>query len=204
MVIFCRSATEALKLVGEMFPWSGSPSSSIGSSMARQQDGVPSELDMLSGAIRPQQQQQQKQQKEAGSSGTAQGGEAVNSNSTDSNSSGASVSKFVYTRTNHNSVLGIGAYAAAAGAELEPQSDEDMGAWLASLEQQQQQLHQQDASSHTTYSLLAYPAEDNYAGTVYPLDWINRVGAHAHTFKAQQQRSPLTAWINQGTAGASV
>jgi hypothetical protein len=180
-MMMCRSATEALKLVGEMFPWSGSLSSSIGSNMAPQQDGNPSELDMLSGAMRPQQQQQQ----EAGSSGAAQGGEAVSSNS-----SGAGVSKFVYTRTNHNSVLGIGAYAAAAGAELVPQSDEGMGAWVASLEEQQQQLQQQDASANTTYSLLAYPAEDNYAGAVYPLDWINRVGAH--TFKAQQQSSPVT------------
>jgi hypothetical protein len=87
----------------------------------------------------------------------------------------------VYTRSNHNSVLGIGAYAAAAGAELVPQNDGGMEAWVAGLEQQKKQQEQQEqgqglgSAGSPTYSLLAYPAEDNYAGVVYPLDWISRV-----------------------------
>lgn len=85
-------------------------------------------------------------------------------------------SQFVYTRANHNSVLGLGAYAAAAGAELVPQSDQGMEEWLASLEQQQGQGQAQAGEAGgPTFSLLAYPAEDNYAGVVFPLDWINRV-----------------------------
>lgn len=28
-----------------------------------------------------------------------------------------------------------------------------------------------------TYSLLAYPAKDNYEGVLYPLDWVKKVGA---------------------------
>lgn len=80
----------------------------------------------------------------------------------------------MYTRSNHNSVLGIGAYAAAAGAELVPVTDAGFDLWLSQLEQQHQPRSDTDG---TTYSLLAYPAEDNYAGVVYPLSWINRVSA---------------------------
>jgi hypothetical protein len=31
------------------------------------------------------------------------------------------------------------------------------------------------AKSEISYNLVAYPAEDNYAGVVYPLEWINQV-----------------------------
>lgn len=169
----CRSATEALKLVGEMFPFR-SGSSSTGSSMMQHEPGPRSELDMLPGTLRPQQQQQL-------AAGLADGlldTDGTNSNRSSSSSTGKSSnagSKFVYTRSNHNSVLGIGAYAAAAGAQLVPQTDDGMEAWVASLEQQQQQQEESTAGSAPTYNLLAYPAEDNYAGVLYPLQWINRV-----------------------------
>ena len=61
-LLACRSATDALRMVGETFPWSGAGSSSSRTS---------------------------------------------------------SSSQFVYTSSNHNSVLGIGSYALAAGAELQ-------------------------------------------------------------------------------------
>jgi hypothetical protein len=96
---------------------------------------------------------------------------------TSNSSSGMPNSQFVYTRSNHNSVLGIGAYAAAAGAELVPVTDEGFALWLSQQQQQQQQQQQPSGTDGPTYSLLAYPAEDNYAGVVYPLSWINRVSA---------------------------
>jgi hypothetical protein len=144
--------------------------------MMQQEPGPRSELDMLSGTLRPQQPQQQLA---AGRGDSLPADDGTNSSSSGSGSSSggkssSTGSKFVYTRTNHNSVLGIGAYAAAAGAELLPQTDDGMEAWVASLEQQQQQ-QDSTAGSAPTYNLLAYPAEDNYAGVLYPLQWINRV-----------------------------
>ncbi|WIA41880.1 hypothetical protein OEZ86_009204 [Tetradesmus obliquus] len=49
-----------------------------------------------------------------------------------SSSSSSSASSFVYTQANHKSVLGIGAYAKRAGAELHCVSREHMEQWLAS------------------------------------------------------------------------
>lgn len=132
----------------------------------QQQLGMHSELDMLSGALRPQQLAPQPTDAPAPA-------EPNGSSSSSSQGSGSGgVSKFVYTKTNHNSVLGIGAYAAAAGAELVPQTDAGMEEWVASLDQQQQT---DSAPGSPTYNLLAYPAEDNYAGAIYPLEWINKV-----------------------------
>jgi len=31
------------------------------------------------------------------------------------------------------------------------------------------------AGGEVTYSLVAFPAKDNYEGRLYPLDWINKV-----------------------------
>lgn len=160
--------------MGEMFPFrsgSNSTGSSGSTSMMQHEPGPGCELDMLSGTLRPQQQQQL-------AAGVADGlldTDGTNSNSSSSTGKSSNAgSKFVYTRSNHNSVLGIGAYAAAAGAELVPQTDDGMEAWVASLEQQQQE-EENTAGSAPTYNLLAYPAEDNYAGVLYPLQWINTV-----------------------------
>uniref|UniRef100_A0A383VH74 Aminotransferase class V domain-containing protein n=1 Tax=Tetradesmus obliquus TaxID=3088 RepID=A0A383VH74_TETOB len=49
-----------------------------------------------------------------------------------SSSSSSSASNFVYTQANHKSVLGIGAYAKRAGAQLHCVSREHMDQWLAS------------------------------------------------------------------------
>jgi hypothetical protein len=132
-------------------------------------------------------------------------------------------SRFIYTRSNHNSVLGVGAYAAANGAQLVPLTDQEMDDWMtaAAAEQQQEQQQvqqqveavqlgrrwqlpwqakQQDVQLQTAaavqqtdqqqplaeqqqqqqqvqprYHLVAYPAQDNFAGVVYPLDYINKV-----------------------------
>lgn len=127
------------------------------------------------------------------------------------NSSRSRGSQFIYTRSNHNSVLGIGAYAAAVGAELVPLTDEQMQEWALGQQQQQQdhanqqvqqngiwqlpsglqgagqpqQAVQQQEQGLTqdqvavqlepTYHLIAYPAQDNFAGVMYPLQYINKV-----------------------------
>jgi hypothetical protein len=102
-------------------------------------------------------------------------------------------------------VLGIGAYAAAAGAELRPLSDGDMAGWLAAAAAakpagdlsspqlpvshpvKQRPLQPPllppaarapatgGAAGAVRHHLVAYPAEDNFAGVIYPLAWINQV-----------------------------
>ncbi|KAF6258682.1 pyridoxal phosphate-dependent transferase [Scenedesmus sp. NREL 46B-D3] len=162
---------------------------------------------------------------------------AAAGSSSSSNSSGGS--RFIYTRSNHNSVLGIGAYAAAAGAQLVPLTGQQMDDWLTAAaakqqqqqpqqvgaggrqgsgwqlpwqakqqeaqlqavaqagqqkagagagamdeQQQQQQQQQQLQAPEPNYHLVAYPAQDNYAGVVYPLDYINE----AHDASSSSER----------------
>lgn len=40
--------------------------------------------------------------------------------------------------------------------------------------------HIEPAVNHsTTYSLVAFPAKDNYEGVLYPLDWVDKVRNHS-------------------------
>lgn len=103
-------------------------------------------------------------------------------------------------RSNHKSVLGIGAYAKARGAALSCVDEAGMAAWLsgpnsysphdatehppARAALQSTQLTSpataaaaaaHNVTSATTFSLVAYPSKDNYEGRLYPLDWVEQV-----------------------------
>lgn len=89
-------------------------------------------------------------------------------------------SKFVYLRQNHNSVLGIREVAMDQGAQFlaipEAEMSDDRcnhffgGAPCAAGTTRRTVLLTEFPD--TTYNLFAFPAEDNYAGVKYPLDWI--------------------------------
>lgn len=89
-------------------------------------------------------------------------------------------SKFVYLRQNHNSVLGIREVAMDQGAQFlaipESEMSDDKcnhffgGAPCAAGTTRRTVLLTDFPD--TTYNLFAFPAEDNYAGVKYPLDWI--------------------------------
>eukprot|EP01023_Acetabularia_acetabulum_P007645 TRINITY_DN13364_c0_g2_i1.p1 TRINITY_DN13364_c0_g2~~TRINITY_DN13364_c0_g2_i1.p1 ORF type:complete len:803 (-),score=148.34 TRINITY_DN13364_c0_g2_i1:249-2657(-) len=102
-VAFTRSATGALKLVGETFPWSAQ-------------------------------------------------------------------SKFRYLRENHNSVLGIREYTLKHGGTFESVAEEWVQQWTSSG-----QKEDHATNDEVVYNLFAYPAEDNFAGVKYPLDWIEKI-----------------------------
>lgn len=91
-------------------------------------------------------------------------------------------SSYAYTVSNHNSVLGIRAYAEEKGAKVSSVTDEEIEEWLedgsSHPEKYQGTVFEGNLNSKvngTTYSLFAYPAKDNYEGVLYPLKWIEQV-----------------------------
>eukprot|EP01105_Mastigella_eilhardi_P018777 TRINITY_DN4379_c0_g5_i2.p1 TRINITY_DN4379_c0_g5~~TRINITY_DN4379_c0_g5_i2.p1 ORF type:complete len:556 (-),score=172.63 TRINITY_DN4379_c0_g5_i2:50-1717(-) len=90
-------------------------------------------------------------------------------------------SKFVYLRQNHNSVLGIREIALDQGAEFVaiPESemnDETCNVFIGG-DPCAPASHRRSVIltnfPETTYNLFAFPAEDNFAGVKYPLEWVN-------------------------------
>jgi molybdenum cofactor sulfurtransferase len=73
-------------------------------------------------------------------------------------------SLFLYTRDNHNSVLGMRAWAQHFGARFKTVDLEDLeGSGTP-----------KDDSTDATSHLFAYPSEENFAGRKYPLDFIKK------------------------------
>eukprot|EP00824_Muranothrix_gubernata_P016906 TRINITY_DN3473_c0_g2_i2.p1 TRINITY_DN3473_c0_g2~~TRINITY_DN3473_c0_g2_i2.p1 ORF type:complete len:441 (+),score=69.88 TRINITY_DN3473_c0_g2_i2:51-1325(+) len=89
-------------------------------------------------------------------------------------------SHFLYTRVNHNSVLGIRELAKEAGASFTVVSDDEIEAAMT-----KDLVTRRDEGP---FHLFAYPAEDNFAGVVYPLEWVNQ-------FQSGQLGSK---WANRG------
>ena len=73
-------------------------------------------------------------------------------------------SLYLYTRDNHNSVLGIRRWATHWGAKFRSVDVDDLAGEGARARQ----------SSETVAHLFAYPAEENFAGRKYPLEWIRK------------------------------
>lgn len=89
-------------------------------------------------------------------------------------------SSYAYTVSNHNSVLGIRAYAEENGAKVSSVTEEEIEEWLENDSQNPEQYKGTVFEGNTkhstkTYSLFAYPAKDNYEGVLYPKRWIDQV-----------------------------
>jgi len=82
-------------------------------------------------------------------------------------------SKFTYLLQNHNSVLGIRDVARSRSAAAGPITPEEVDDWLEGLAAN-------DTPSSSTVeplSLFAYPAEENFAGRMFPLQWAAKVAS---------------------------
>jgi molybdenum cofactor sulfurtransferase len=103
----------------------------------------------------------------------------------------SSSSQFIYTQANHKSVLGMGAYAKQAGAQLCCLSRDQMQNWLdtptttattaccstdraTSTGDSNANSNSSNADSVTLH-LVAYPVKDNYEGQLYPTNWVQQV-----------------------------
>jgi molybdenum cofactor sulfurtransferase len=76
----------------------------------------------------------------------------------------SSDSLFMYTRDNHNSVLGMRSWAQHFGARFRTvDTDELEGPGNIT-----------DEETSTINHLFAYPVEENFAGRKYPLDWVKK------------------------------
>ncbi|GBF89223.1 molybdenum cofactor sulfurase [Raphidocelis subcapitata] len=168
--VFTRSATEALKLVGESLPWVGRRS---GSSPAAAAAGdAPTGGGGGCGGFA-----EGRQPAPRGGGGGGGGGRHVAV-------SDGSRSTFLYLQSNHKSVLGIGAYARAAGAALACVDERGVDEWLESpLPLGAAGPGGGDAAegggARAIASLLAYPAMDNFEGRIYPLDWVDKARARS-------------------------
>lgn len=76
---------------------------------------------------------------------------------------------FVYLQDNHTSVVGIREYAIKNGAHVYCASEQQL------LQLLQQENLQENGSGCTCNTLLAYPAQSNYCGRKYPLQWIDQM-----------------------------
>eukprot|EP01025_Chloroclados_australasicus_P039899 TRINITY_DN4155_c0_g1_i1.p1 TRINITY_DN4155_c0_g1~~TRINITY_DN4155_c0_g1_i1.p1 ORF type:complete len:789 (+),score=82.25 TRINITY_DN4155_c0_g1_i1:167-2533(+) len=81
-------------------------------------------------------------------------------------------SSFRYLRENHNSVLGIREYTLQHGGKFEAVDEEWVQDWVTSTSNEQSNNQN---NSEATYNLFAFPAEDNFAGVKYPLEWIEKI-----------------------------
>lgn len=173
-VVFTRSCTEGLKIIGESFPWAAAPG---WQPRRRTPAGGVNETFMA----------------KTKGCGAFDGDE------------GADHSHFVYLRANHKSVLGIGTFAREHGAAISCVDEQGMEEWLESGaaasakerlvykkhdshdshnshgKHEQHGKHDKhkddDDDDDITYSLVAFPAKDNYEGRLYPLEWIEKVHA---------------------------
>ncbi|KAK8803347.1 hypothetical protein WA158_001041 [Blastocystis sp. Blastoise] len=87
-------------------------------------------------------------------------------------------SKFYYLHQNHNSVLGIREYAYHFGANFSAIGEEQLPPVEACRTPDdvcREQCFNSMNAEEKAYSLFAYPAEDNFAGVKYPLEWIRLV-----------------------------
>lgn len=81
-----------------------------------------------------------------------------------------------YTRENHNSVLGVREYALQSGGRFQAVEEEWVEDWLSGHKESDHFLHPRDGSPETpTFSLFAFPAEENFSGVKYPLRWIREI-----------------------------
>jgi molybdenum cofactor sulfurtransferase len=73
-------------------------------------------------------------------------------------------SLYLYTRDNHNSVLGIRGWARHYGARFQTVDPEELDG-VGDVK---------PAGTETVSHLFAYPPEENFAGRKYPLEWIKK------------------------------
>eukprot|EP01107_Rhizomastix_libera_P009045 TRINITY_DN2481_c0_g1_i1.p1 TRINITY_DN2481_c0_g1~~TRINITY_DN2481_c0_g1_i1.p1 ORF type:complete len:579 (+),score=100.46 TRINITY_DN2481_c0_g1_i1:32-1738(+) len=119
-------------------------------------------------------------------------------------------SKFAYLRSNHNSVLGIREIALDQGAQFVHVSSDELsadrcsatfGGWACHAAQGAGESRKKVLLTKfpdSTYNLFAFPAQDNFAGVKYPLEWINQ-------FKSKQFGEKGTGkWLTLLDAAAYV
>eukprot|EP00727_Mastigamoeba_balamuthi_P011134 m51a1_g6643 putative molybdenum cofactor sulfurase (584) ;mRNA; f:112609-114495 len=116
-------------------------------------------------------------------------------------------SNFVYLRQNHNSVLGIREVAIDHGARFQAIPEEEMNEDVCNRIIGGNPCKGPATTKRTvmltpfpekTYNLFAFPAEDNFAGVKYPLEWVR-------LFKERQRGEQGTGnWLTLVDAAAYV
>eukprot|EP00892_Ulva_mutabilis_P009776 jgi/Ulvmu1/7170/UM034_0078.1 len=85
-------------------------------------------------------------------------------------------SVFRYTRENHNSVLGVREYALQAGGRFQAVEEEWVEDWLSGHKESDHFVHPHPGTpQRPSFSLFAFPAEENFSGVKYPLRWIREI-----------------------------
>lgn len=91
---------------------------------------------------------------------------------------------FRYLRENHNSVLGIREYVLFHGAAFQSMDEDSVSSWINGTNPEG--ALGTDQPKKAVHHLFAFPAEDNFAGVKYPLEWIKGVkiksGSNSHWY----------------------
>lgn len=73
-------------------------------------------------------------------------------------------------------MLGIREYSLQAGGRFQAVEEEWVEDWLSGHKESDLFVHPRDGSpDHPTFSLFAFPAEENFSGVKYPLRWIREI-----------------------------
>lgn len=80
---------------------------------------------------------------------------------------------FLYLADNHTSVIGMRGVIARRGTEFRCMPADKMDAFLSSI--QQSDTKSQERPRYIFNSLFAYPAQSNFSGYRYPLEWVDLV-----------------------------
>lgn len=95
-----------------------------------------------------------------------------------------------YTRENHNSVLGMREYALQHDARFQAVEEEWVEEWISGHKEDDHFVHPVAGTEYDpTYSLFAFPAEENFAGKKYPLRWIREIQVCAFSVCIDRLRS---------------
>lgn len=89
-------------------------------------------------------------------------------------------SRYVHSRSNHNSVLGIREYARKAGGLTSAIDEGEIDQWLQEDSEEESDEGEGEgegggSASSPSYSLFAYPLYENFAGSIYPRSWADSI-----------------------------
>lgn len=78
-------------------------------------------------------------------------------------------------------MLGVREYALQAGGRFQAVEEEWVEDWISGHQESNHFVHPRDGTPDApTFSLFAFPAEENFSGVKYPLRWIREIQVCRH------------------------
>ena len=79
-------------------------------------------------------------------------------------------------------MLGVREYALQAGGRFQAVEEEWVEDWISGHKESNHFVHPRDGTPDApTFSLFAFPAEENFSGVKYPLRWIKEIQVRSYS-----------------------